>query len=197
MAARRKTARPGTPVTNDSVVRVDSAPAESHLYFSRELSWLEFNARVLHEALDPRTRLLERLKFLSIFSSNLDEFYMVRVGGLRRKVKAGQTTYPQERLAPTELLPAIEKRVSELLHAQRTCLSEMLLPLLAEQGVHLLRMNDLAPAEWMISSSPPCSRCSRHSRWIRGIRSPTSRICRSRWRCASAIRRRVRPTLRG
>ncbi|MBC7562512.1 MAG: hypothetical protein H7305_06300, partial [Gemmatimonadaceae bacterium] len=63
---------------------------EAHLFFSRELSWLEFNARVLNEARDPRTPLLERLKFLAIFSSNLDEFYMVRVGGLRRKLKSGK-----------------------------------------------------------------------------------------------------------
>ncbi len=126
------------------------AAGEAHLFFSRELSWLEFNARVLNEARDPRTPLLERLKFLAIFSSNLDEFYMVRVGGLRRKVKNGQSGYPQERLSPAELLLAIEKRVNELLLLQRSCLTDDLLPALGAQGVKLVRMNDLTPAEWLV-----------------------------------------------
>ena len=126
------------------------AAGEAHLFFSRELSWLEFNARVLNEARDPRTPLLERLKFLAIFSSNLDEFYMVRVGGLRRKVKNGQSGYPQERLSPAELLLAIDKRVNELLLLQRSCLTDDLLPALGAQGVKLVRMNDLTPAEWLV-----------------------------------------------
>jgi polyphosphate kinase len=149
MAARRKPVRPGTPVTAEVIARPDVVSTDPQLFLNRELSWLEFNARVLHEALDPRTKLLERLKFLSIVSSNLDEFYMVRVGNLRRKLRSGQPAYPQERLTPGELLAAIERRVSELLQLQRTCLSDMLLPALAEHGVQLLRMQDLAPPEWL------------------------------------------------
>ncbi len=126
------------------------AAGEAHLFFSRELSWLEFNARVLNEARDARTPLLERLKFLAIFSTNLDEFYMVRVGGLRRKVKTGQGGYPQERLSPSELLQAIEKRVNEMLLLQRRCLTDDLLPALREHGVQLVHMNDLTPAEWVV-----------------------------------------------
>src|ERR1700722_14564357 len=72
---------PGTP----SVTSLD----DPSLYINRELSWLEFNRRVLEEAQDPSVPLLERLKFLAIFESNLDEFFMVRVGGLQQKVAAG------------------------------------------------------------------------------------------------------------
>ena len=149
MATRRKQARRGGDADADAMGSVGAA-GEAHLFFSRELSWLEFNARVLNEARDPRTPLLERLKFLAIFSSNLDEFYMVRVGGLRRKVKNGQSGYPQERLSPAELLLAIDKRVNELLQLQRSCLTDDLLPALDAQGVKLVRMNDLTPAEWLV-----------------------------------------------
>src|SRR5919109_3820952 len=78
--------------------------ASPHLYINRELSWLEFNARVLHEAFDERNPLLERLKFLSIFSTNLDEFYMVRVAGLRRQVAASVTATGGDGLTPQEQL---------------------------------------------------------------------------------------------
>jgi polyphosphate kinase len=152
MATRRKKRRSGGDADADAMGAVGAA-GEPHLFFSRELSWLEFNARVLNEARDPRTPLLERLKFLAIFSSNLDEFYMVRVGGLRRKVKNGQGGYPQERLTPAELLLAIEKRVSELLTQQRRCLLDDLLPALGAHGVRLVTMNDLTSAEWLVVDS--------------------------------------------
>ena len=119
------------------------------LFINRELSWLEFNARVLHEALDARVPLLERLKFLSIFSTNLDEFYMVRVAGLRRKAAQGAVQYPPDGLTPTEQLTAIQQRVRELLGMRDRCLQDALLPLLAAHGVKLVRMSELAPAEWM------------------------------------------------
>ena len=149
MATRRKKERRGGDADADAMGSVGAA-GEAHLFFSRELSWLEFNARVLNEARDGRTPLLERLKFLAIFSSNLDEFYMVRVGGLRRKVRNGQGGYPQERLTPAELLTAIDKRVNGMLHLQRTCLIDDLLPALAVHGAKLVRMNDLSPAEWLV-----------------------------------------------
>jgi polyphosphate kinase len=149
MATRRKLGRSGGDADADAMGSVGAA-GEAHLFFSRELSWLEFNARVLHEARDPRTPLLERLKFLAIFSSNLDEFYMVRVGGLRRKVKNGQLGYPQERLTPSELLTAIDARVNELVLQQRACLTDDLLPALEKHGMQLVRMNDLTPAEWLV-----------------------------------------------
>jgi len=119
------------------------------LFINRELSWLEFNARVLHEALDARVPLLERLKFLSIFSTNLDEFYMVRVAGLRRKAAQGAAQYPPDGLTPADQLTAIQNRVRELLAMRDRCLQEALLPLLAAQGIRLVRMSELSPADWM------------------------------------------------
>ncbi|MFL5582525.1 MAG: polyphosphate kinase 1 [Gemmatimonadaceae bacterium] len=125
----------------------ESAPPS--LFINRELSWLDFNARVLHEAFDDRNPLLERLKFLAIFSSNLDEFYMVRVAGLRRQVAAGVTSTPPDGLTPQEQLDAINARVRTLRARQRECLEE-LLPALADRGVRLLRMDELAPPEWAV-----------------------------------------------
>ncbi len=116
-------------------------------YLNRELSWLEFNARVLEEALDARVPLLERLKFLAIFSTNLDEFYMVRLAGLRRKVAAGASQYQPDPLTPADQLVAARARVEELLVRRRVALHEQLLPALEAHGIRLVRMNDLAPDE--------------------------------------------------
>ncbi len=124
-----------------------SSSSQSMPYLNRELSWLEFNARVLEEALDARVPLLERLKFLAIFSTNLDEFYMVRAAGLRRKVAAGAPQYPPDPLAPADQLEAIRARVRELLARRRTALRDELLPALEARGIKLVRMNELAPDE--------------------------------------------------
>src|SRR5215470_20131345 len=86
---------------------------DSALYLNRELSWLEFNRRVLGEARDPQVPLLERLKFLAIFSSNLDEFFMVRVGGLQQKVQVGIAVGSgADKMPPSEQL----ERISQLAH---------------------------------------------------------------------------------
>jgi polyphosphate kinase len=117
-------------------------------YINRELSWLEFDARVLHEALDERNALLERVKFLAIAASNLDEFYMVRVAGLRRQVAAGVVQPSPDGLTPQEQLDAIDRRVRELLARSRHCLEEILLPALAEHGIRLVTMPELSATEW-------------------------------------------------
>ena len=115
-------------------------PRAAHIpYLNRELSWLAFNARVLEEALDPRVPLLERLKFLAIFSTNLDEFYMVRVAGLRRKVSAAAPQYPPDTLTPAEQLEAIRARVVELLARRRVALRDELLPALAAKHRYVAR----------------------------------------------------------
>jgi len=111
------------------------------------MSWLAFNARVLHEAFDPRNRLLERVKFLSIFSTNLDEFYMVRVAGLRRQIAAGVQHVPPDSLTPSQQLDAITERVAELMEQQRKCLYDVLLPELAEHGIEIVAMSDLDETE--------------------------------------------------
>ncbi len=110
---------------------------------NRELSWLAFNARVLHEAADTRTPLLERVKFLSIFSTNLDEFYMVRVAGVRRQVAAGLGRTGPDGVSPAQLLDRIDETVREMLAEQSRILEEEVLPELAEHGVRLLRIGDL------------------------------------------------------
>ena len=115
--------------------------------FNRELSWLAFNARVLHEAADTRTPLLERLKFLSIVSTNLDEFYMVRVAGVRRQVAAGFGKVGRDGVSPAELLDRIDERVREMVAEQARILEEEVLPELAEHGVRLLHMADLDASE--------------------------------------------------
>src|SRR5437588_6120707 len=106
---------------------VDAKPAipldDPSLYINRELSWLEFNRRVLEEAQDPQVPLLERLKFLAIFSSNLDEFFMVRVGGLQQKVQAGiGIGSGADRMPPAEQLERISQVVRNMTDALHRCL---------------------------------------------------------------------------
>src|SRR5579875_1302227 len=103
---------------------------QSPLFFNRELSWLEFNARVLDEANNPRNPLLERLKFLAIFSSNLDEFFMIYVSGMRERVSQETGKLPTEQ-SYLDDLRAIKARLEPLLKAQYDCYPA-LLPCLAQ-----------------------------------------------------------------
>jgi polyphosphate kinase len=122
------------------VMAAAAAPSDvrhpSH-YLNRELSWLEFNRRVLHEAQDPRTPLLERVKFLAIFASNLDEFFQVRVAGLRKQVAARYQEPTPEGLTPAEQLAAISVLVRELQRQHDQCLMGEVIPALREAGVEL------------------------------------------------------------
>ena len=125
---------------------VREARAESS-YFNRELSWLDFNARVLHEARDERTPLLERVKFLAIFSSNLDEFFMVRVAGLKRQVAARVSQTSPDGLTPTQQLDAIWQRVNTLIERQQACLAD-LLDLLGAHEIRLVDVESLTKSEF-------------------------------------------------
>jgi len=114
------------------------------LYLNQHLSWLEFNRRVLDEALDDRNPLLERVKFLSIFSSNLDEFFMVRVASLKSQVAAGTAEVGRDAMAPIDQIAAIKLIVSDLSTRQRVCWTESILPLLKAEGVVLEHYPDLS-----------------------------------------------------
>jgi len=128
--------------------RVPPAFPPDH-YLNRELSWLEFNARVLEEAADPSNPWLERLKFLAIFSSNLDEFFEIRVAGLQQQVYAGvePQDYGADGMAPAEQLAAIDRRTHELVAEQYRILNDEVLPGLATGGVQRVRLEDLTDAE--------------------------------------------------
>ena len=115
-------------------------------YFNRELSWLNFNKRVMEEAENQRHPLLERLRFLSISATNLDEFYMVRVAGLRAQVVAGLETQSQDGLTPAEQLDRINQFVADLTsHQQESWVT--LAALLGEAGIHLLHADQLSDQE--------------------------------------------------
>ncbi|PYM70066.1 MAG: polyphosphate kinase 1 [Candidatus Rokuibacteriota bacterium] len=111
----------------------------SDAFVNRELSWLEFNRRVLEEAQDPSVPLLERVKFLAIFSSNLDEFFMIRVAALKRRIAAGDQAAGPDGMSSTETLSAVAARVHELVDEQHRCFLEEIQPLLAAEGIFLLR----------------------------------------------------------
>jgi len=107
-------------------------------YINRELSFLEFNQRVLDQAFDESVPLLERVRFLSISSSNLDEFFEIRVAGLKQLLELGSGQFAADSLSLPELLAALHERAMRLVADQYRCLNEVLLPALAEEGISLL-----------------------------------------------------------
>ncbi|MGE5610720.1 MAG: polyphosphate kinase 1, partial [Bacillota bacterium] len=126
--------------------RSASQPPEVE-FLDRDLGWLEFNRRVLHEAIDERTPLLERVRFLGIFTSNLDEFFMKRVGRLKRLVAPGVVSRNTEEMAPARVLEGIRSKLLPMLTQQAACFAELTRPKLAEQGIHLLKWNELTLEE--------------------------------------------------
>ncbi len=132
-------------MTAPASTRPDALPIEERPenYFNRELSWLRFNERVLEEALDERTPLLERVNFLSIFGTNLDEFFMIRVSGLRRQMEAGVIEAPPDGMSPAEQLLAIRDQLTPVLAKWHRCWNEDIQVKLGEQGVHLVGYDEL------------------------------------------------------
>ncbi len=130
-------------------MNADTPPLDDpSLYFNRELSWLEFNRRVLEEARDPSVPLLERLKFLAIFESNLDEFFMVRVGGLQQKATVGISHGSGADRTPVKvILERIAECVSGMAADAYAVLAAEVLPGLEREGIVLRNIGDLTPAD--------------------------------------------------
>ncbi len=116
---------------------------DPELYLNREISLLRFQERVLEEALNPALPLLERLKFVAIVGSNLDEFFMVRVGGLKLQLAEGVVERSPDGRTPAEQLAEIRRFSHEIMTASKQCLLEDLIPLLADEGIHLLSYDEL------------------------------------------------------
>jgi polyphosphate kinase len=122
-------------------------PLPDDRFLNRELSWLDFNARVLTLAEDAGTPLLERAKFLAIFASNLDEFFMVRISGLRRRVQAGLPARGLDRLPPRQQLQVVAERAAELLTRHARCFGDDVAKRLADEHIQLVSWGDLTAAE--------------------------------------------------
>src|SRR5689334_23131639 len=140
--------------SGDSAVAAPPAATQAALtdlpedrYLNRELSWLDFNARVLALAADPSVPLLERAKFLAIFASNLDEFYMVRVAGLKRRDEMGLSVRSADGLSPREQLRRISERTQQIASRQAQVFLESVRPALADQGIVIVTWTELDDAE--------------------------------------------------
>ena len=135
-----------------------SREKQKNVFFNRELSWIEFNARVLAEAKRTENPLLERLKFLAIVSSNFDEFFMVRVAELKRRLNANPQQRDDSLLSPGECLDAVSRRVHELFTIQHNTLQQELLPLLAQKGLVYVKPKDFTADEKRFAERFFCER---------------------------------------
>ena len=112
-------------------------------FINRELSWVRFNVRVLEEAQDLRHPLLERVKFIAICGSNLDEFFMTRIPRLMKKIKAGSEEKSMDGMSATEQIEATRKEILPLIKKHGACWRDELLPALAKQKIFIWKFNDL------------------------------------------------------
>jgi polyphosphate kinase len=136
---------PAAPPAATAALVEDVLP--EHRYLNRELSWLDFNARVLALAADTSLPLLERAKFLAIFASNLDEFYMVRVAGLKRRDEMGLSVRSADGLTPREQLRRIGEQTQQIASRHAEVFLDSVRPGLAEEGIHVVTWTDVDQAE--------------------------------------------------
>src|SRR5271166_2183054 len=139
------TAPASPPAATAAALLEDELP--EHRYLNRELSWLDFNARVLALAADTSLPLLERAKFLAIFASNLDEFYMVRVAGLKRRDEMGLSVRSADGLTPREQLRRIGEQTQQIASRHAEVFLDSVRPGLAEEGIHVVTWTDVDQAE--------------------------------------------------
>ena len=138
-----------------------STSSDSSLYFNRELSWLDFNDRVLQLAEDPSVPLLERLKFCAIYEDNLDEFYMVRVAGLHDQVEGKLDARGADGMPPADVIERIRERAIELRERLRRCFADELRPAWPSTASGSSRSTTRAPTSARSSSGSSTRRCSR------------------------------------
>src|ERR1700691_5468436 len=142
---RQGDSAPGAPPAATAAAVEDALPEDR--YLNRELSWLDFNARVLALAEDTSLPLLERAKFLAIFASNLDEFYMVRVAGLKRRDEMGLSVRSADGLTPREQLRRIGEQTQQIATRHARVFLDSVRPALAEEGIYIVTWADLDQAE--------------------------------------------------
>jgi polyphosphate kinase len=135
------------PMTTLHLEEPEAAQEPVSLFLNREISWLEFNRRVLREAEDPANPLLERLKFIAIFDNNLDEFFMKRVGGLKQQLASNIRELPPDGRTPRQQLAAVDAVVRPMLARQRRLFNEEILPALRQHGLEIVPWADLRAAE--------------------------------------------------
>ena len=135
-------------VSHEGGLTVDVLPVlEPDMFINRELSWLDFNSRVLAEARELANPLLERVKFAGIFSSNLDEFFMIRVAGIKRKITAGIAVLGPDGRTPTQQLHAVREQAQQSLSLQARLIGTDLLPELAAHGIVVRPYDELTAAQ--------------------------------------------------
>ncbi|MFZ8905465.1 MAG: RNA degradosome polyphosphate kinase, partial [bacterium] len=130
---------------NEDEILLSEDLNDSRLYFNRELSWLEFNQRVLEQAKDENHPLLERVKFLAIVQTNMDEFFMVRVAALLKQMRSGSDNIAPDGMSVEEQLGAIRSRVQQMKQDQQQCWSEQLRPQLEQHSVRFIEPDQYTP----------------------------------------------------
>src|SRR5947209_6656016 len=145
MGPARKSSRNGD--KPDSVTHMNRSVSDPSLYINRETSWLAFNRRVLEEANDTRNPLLERVKFLAISASNLDEFFEVRVAGLLQRIEEGFIDAGPDALTAQQERELIARETHEFVEEQYACWNKRLLPALARENIRVLELKDLSPEQ--------------------------------------------------